>query len=100
MQQLRDLVAQLKADNGRLCQERSEVQASSSVVLSELNDRGAGLDTGPRSSSNGNSVVKERLIYVLRERKCPVFEGCTEIPLTDWLEEVKTSMRVRHFPLY
>ncbi len=42
MQQLRDLVAQLKADNERLRQERSEVQASSSVVLSELNDRGRG----------------------------------------------------------
>ncbi len=55
---------------------------------------------GPRSSSNGNLVVTERLIYVFRERKCPVFEGRTEIPLTDWLEEVKTSMRVHHFPLY
>lgn len=98
MQQLRDLVAQLKADDERLRQERSAVQASSSVVPSELNDRGAGLDTGPKSSSNGNSVVTERLIYVLRGRKCPVFEGRTEIPLTDWFEEVKTSMCVRHIP--
>ncbi len=40
MQQLRDLVAQLKADNERLRQERSEVQASSSVVPSEFNDSG------------------------------------------------------------
>ncbi len=61
---------------------------------------GGGLDMGPRSSSNGNSVVTERLIYVFRERKCPVCEGRIEIPLTDWLEEVKTSMCVRHFPLY
>ncbi len=49
------------------------VQASSIVVPSELNDRRAGLDTGPRSSSSGNSVVTERLLYVHGERKCPVF---------------------------
>lgn len=26
------------------------------------------------------------------------FNGHTKIPLTNWLEEVKTSMRVHHFP--
>lgn len=97
MQQLRDLVAQLKADNERLRQERFEVQASPGVAPSESNDRG--VDVGPRSPSNGNSVVTERLIYVPRERKCPVFRGHTGISLTDWLEEVKTSMRVRHLSI-
>ncbi len=48
MQQLRDLVAQLKADNERLRQERSEVQAGSSVMPSELNDRGGGVRHGPK----------------------------------------------------
>lgn len=97
MQQLRDMVAQLKADNERLRQERDEGQSSSGMTPSESNDRG--VDMGPRSSSNGNTIVTERLIYVPRERKCPVFRGRTGIPLTDWLEEVKTSMRVRHLSI-
>lgn len=100
MQQLRDLVAQLKADNEHLRQERLEVQASPSAASSEFNHRGAGLDMDPRSSSNGNSVVTERLIYVPRERKCPVFRGRTGISLADWLEEVKASMRVRHLSIF
>lgn len=96
MQQLRDLVAQLKADNERLRQERSEVQAGPSVVPSERNGGGLGPDIEPRSSSSGNAVMTERLIYVPRERKCPIFRGRTGISLSDWLEEVKTSMRARH----
>jgi len=41
-------------------------------------------------------VVTERLIYVPRERKCPVFRGHTGISLAEWLKEGMASMCIRH----
>lgn len=81
MQQLRDLVKKLTADNQRL-----------------QNGTAATSGTGdPTSRSSTPSVpVTERLIYVPRDRKCPMFGGRTGLNITEWVEEVQACMRTRH----
>ena len=37
--------------------------------------------------------VTERLVFVPRDRKCPMFRGRSGIALSEWLEEVQTCMR-------
>lgn len=85
MQELRDLVAQLKADNERLRQGQaapSDSQSTSSVP--------------PTAPSTSSVSVPERLIFVPRDRKCPVFRGRVGIGLSEWIEEVQACMRARH----
>lgn len=87
LQELRDLVVQLRADKERLMQERTEVVAppvGASMVNSVLSDRPV------------TSAVPERLLYVPRERKCPLFRGNPGIEVVEWIEEVRASMRARH----
>ncbi|KAL3970205.1 hairy and enhancer of split 5 [Sarotherodon galilaeus] len=85
--QLRDLVAQLQAENRRMRQERGSEQPGTSAAA-----------TG--SSTNGHSAAlapaTERLIYIPRERKCPWFNGKTGIGIAEWVEEVQACLRVRH----
>ncbi|KAF7227885.1 putative LOC107386907-like protein, partial [Nothobranchius furzeri] len=38
----------------------------------------------------------ERILYIPRERKCPVFRGNVGIGVTDWIEEVRASLRARY----
>lgn len=66
LQQLRTLITQLKADNERLRQEQagSGDLPSTSVVP----------PTAPFTSS---VPVSEWLVFVPRDRKCPVFRGRT-----------------------
>lgn len=83
LQELREMVQQLQAGQERLSQERA-----------------SGLrQEGPSSAfqetvSNPGSV--ERLFYIPRERKCPVFRGRSGITIEEWSEEVQASVRARH----
>ena len=89
LQELRELVAQLKVDNERLRQEQA-------VAV-----------PGPSSESSTSSVpsvapvitrnpIAERLVFVPRDRKCPMFRGKSGMGLTEWLEEAQACMRARH----
>lgn len=84
LQGLRDLIAQLQADNERL----QQGQAGPSVPPST--------PSAPSvvPSTPGPSVA-ERLIFVPRDRKCPIFRGRTSIGLSEWVEEIEASMRAR-----
>lgn len=85
IQELRALVAQLKADNERLRQEQagpSTIQSTSSAP--------------PIAPSTSGVPAPERLIFVPRDRKCPVFRGRVGIGLNEWIEEVQACMRARH----
>lgn len=55
-------------------------------------------EDGPSTQElpQGNVGAMDRIIYLPRERKCPVFRGTHGIGVEDWVEEVKASMRVRH----
>lgn len=89
IQEMRDLIAQLKADNERLRQEQSR--------------SAPGTSTAPSTPSTSQSAlpapgppVSERLVFVPRDRKCPMFRGRSGIGLNEWLEEAEACMRARH----
>lgn len=88
MQELRDLVAQLRAENERLRQEQ--------VVGAPASSAEPSASTPPTISSISSAPASERLIFVPRDRKCPMFRGKSGIGLTEWLEEVQACMRARH----
>ena len=84
IQELRELIVQLKADNERLRQGQAGPSAAPSTSSAP--------PVAPPSSS---LPVAERLVFVPRDRKCPVFRGSTGIGLSEWVEEVQASMRAR-----
>ncbi|XP_034554171.1 uncharacterized protein LOC117823186 [Notolabrus celidotus] len=85
LQDLREQVRQLRADKERLQEEaghHAEAQAGPSA---------------PRTMMN--TAAPERIIYLPRERKCPMFRGTHGIGVDEWVEEVRASMRARHVGL-
>lgn len=75
MRELQELVKQLKADNERLRQEQSQrldATAGSSTLSTEP----------PPSSVRSNPGV-DRLVFIPRDRKCPMFCGRTGIGLSE-----------------
>lgn len=93
MQQLRELVQQLKEDNDRLRQERViphanvDAAASTSAVADNVQSNpGAGM----------GAAATERLVVIPRDRKCPMFNGKTGLRVLEWVEEVQACMRARH----
>lgn len=90
LQEMRDLVIQLKADNERLRQERAPV---------ELLDPGAASGSASRpvtpSSVDSNIGTVERFVFVPRERRCPKFNGRSGIGIEEWVEEAEACMRMQ-----
>ncbi|XP_035990683.1 uncharacterized protein LOC118562409 isoform X2 [Fundulus heteroclitus] len=81
--ELKTLVAQLKADNEKLRAERSPSTSSSSA--------------GPSSASAPPTAqITDRLVFVPRDRKCPMFRGRVGISVSEWVEEVQACMRARN----
>lgn len=83
LQSLRDQIAQLTAENERLRSEHASPSASTS----------AGSSAVPAAST---IPTIDRLVYIPRDRKCPMFRGHTGISLSEWVEEVEACMRARH----
>lgn len=78
MQELRDLIAQLRSENEQL---KSANPA------------------GPSNLTNSGPPVTqatERLVFVPREKKCPIFRGGIGISINEWVEEATACMRARH----
>ncbi|KAK0137080.1 hypothetical protein N1851_026725 [Merluccius polli] len=88
LQELRDLVAQLKVDNERLRQEQAPVGPAPSATLSTSS-----------VVPNASAPAAERLVFVPRDRKCPMFRGRSGIALVEWVEEVQACVRARHLSL-
>lgn len=91
MQQLKELVLQLKADNERLRHERAASLEGSSGAASA--------SSAPASytlSAGVSTAVTERLIVVPRDRKCPMFNGKTGMGIAEWVEEIQVCVRARH----
>lgn len=83
LEQLRDLVAQLQVENRLLRDAAPGANAASTS------------DSTPQSLPSSAPVI-ERLVYVPRDRKCPMFRGKTGLSIVDWVEEVQSCMRARH----
>lgn len=69
------------------------------------------MQAGPSAQSSTSSAslddpsisgpsVTERLIFVPRDRKCPIFRGRVRIGVSEWMEEAKAYMRVQHLLIY
>ncbi|XP_058482270.1 uncharacterized protein LOC131457315 [Solea solea] len=89
LQELRDLVAQLRAENDRLQQEQAAPVPGPSAAPA--------IPAEPLlRSSTSTAPVTERLVLVPRDRKCPAFRGRSGIGLDEWIEEAQACMRARH----
>ncbi|KAL4004410.1 P2Y purinoceptor 4 [Sarotherodon galilaeus] len=91
LQQLRDLVAQLKADNEQLRRDRGAVLESGGGAASA-----SFAPVGCIPNVGSQAAVTERFVVVPRDRKCPMFNGRTGINISEWVEEVQACMRARH----
>lgn len=90
-QDLRDLVQRLEAENELL---RSANTANTSNA--ETGSVGTLTEASTDNSNNSNnSLPVERLLYIPRERKCPFFRGTSGIPVEDWIEEIRATLRTR-----
>lgn len=78
-QQLLDLVAQLRAENAQ---------------FKSANSAGPGGGAGGSPAQPANQGA-ERLVFVPREKKCPIFRGRTGIRVEEWIEEATACMRAR-----
>ncbi|XP_056230621.1 uncharacterized protein LOC130168067 [Seriola aureovittata] len=92
LQEMRDLVAQLRAENDRLQREQVAAVPGPSAAPP--------ISTEPLPApSTSSAPVTERLVLIPRDRKCPVFRGRTGLGLEGWIEEVQACMRARHLSL-
>lgn len=79
LQELKDLIQQL-GDENRQLQERNAADSSPTDF-----DPLSPVDFEP------NVIPPERLLYIPRERKCPLFRGTAGIPVEDWTEEMRAT---------
>ena len=77
LKELREFVKQLMADKEKLTQRGLE-------------------DSGGTSASGSGASVTERLVFVPRDRKCPMFTGKSGMKVNEWIEEAEACMRARH----
>ncbi|XP_061574028.1 uncharacterized protein LOC133440726 [Cololabis saira] len=88
LQELRELIAQLRTDNDRLRQEQVMAVPGPSIAPP--------VSPPPAAPPAVSAPPTERLIFVPRDRRCPTFRGKSGIGLAEWLEEVQACMRARH----
>lgn len=93
MQELRELVMQLRADNDRLRREQmpGKLPGSSSAPLVPTM---AAPD--PPQPVDTDSVVPEHFVFVPRDRQCPKFSGKSGTGIEEWVEEAQACMRARY----
>lgn len=91
LQEMRDLVAQFKADNERLRQERAPVESPSPGAAS-----GSSSWPATPSVSDSNIGTVERLVFIPRERRCPKFNDRSGMGIEGWVEEAQVCMRMRN----
>lgn len=85
--QLRDLITQLQTENQQMCQEQEANQPGPSTASTSSSAPGP---------SSAPAPVTERLIYLPRGRKCPLFRDRTGLGIGEWIEEVYACIRARH----
>ena len=93
LQELMDLVAQLRTENEGLR------RAQAAAVLGPSAAPSIPAEPLPVPSAP-TALVTERLVLVPRDRKCPVFRGRSGIGLEEWIEEAQACMRARHLSTF
>ncbi|KAK0137755.1 hypothetical protein N1851_026032 [Merluccius polli] len=91
MQDLRELVLQLRADNERLRHGGAASPGGSGGASSASPG-----PAGHAAPAGATAAVTERLVVIPRDRRCPLFNGKIGISITEWVEEIQACIRVRH----
>lgn len=84
--ELQEMVKQLQSENERLRREQSQ----------NVSGSGAGPSTSGQPAPPTRNSGVDRLVFVPRDRKCPMFRGRGGISLNEWLEEAQACVRARH----
>lgn len=92
LRELRDLVAQLRSDNEKLRQEQGHAGPSSPIAGPSREFSVPLTD----QSMGASATLTERLVFIPRDRKCPIFDGKSGIGVNEWIEEAKACIRTRH----
>ena len=92
---LRDVIIQLRADNEKLVRNNAALRITTNSDSQpnppeHVRDPPAHV---PQTRPSGTTT--ERLLFVPRERECPMFRGDTGMGIVEWVEEVRASMRAR-----
>lgn len=87
VQSMQELIAQLRAENEQLRQLQSSLPGTSDTTVSGAPSTAPSVPVSP---------VMDRLVFVPRDRKCPMFRGRSGVGLNEWLEEANACMRSRH----
>lgn len=95
LQELRELVAQLKADNEKLRQERVCAPLLSNNGVSSV----AAAPATVSQPMSAGATSAERFVFVPRDRRCPKFNGRAGISIDEWVEEVQACMQVPHLSI-
>ncbi|KAK7921984.1 hypothetical protein WMY93_008886 [Mugilogobius chulae] len=87
LRELQEALDKLRAENESLRRASAEPSGSSAGPPSGTPE--------PAAPARGNSGA-DRLVFVPRDRRCPMFRGSTGISLGEWLDEAQACMRARH----
>jgi hypothetical protein len=94
LQEFKELVAQLRADNERLRQEgASDLQGAS---VAGPSTSATGFSSIPPPLTGTNTPATDRFVFVPRDRRCPKFSGRSGVSINEWVEEAKACMRTRY----
>lgn len=97
LQELREMEAQLWADNEKLRQERILVASPGSSILP--GDAGVLPVMPPVISVGANAGLSEWSVFVPRDRKCPNLNGRSGIGINEWIEEAQASQWIHHLSI-
>ncbi|XDV46755.1 hypothetical protein PO909_016595 [Leuciscus waleckii] len=92
LQGLRELVAQLRADNTKLRQDQALAGPSDLGHISTV----SGPSLAPPPAIDAGAISSERYVFIPRDRRCPKFNGRSGVGITEWVEEAQACMRSRH----
>ncbi len=91
LQELRELVAKLRADNTALRQDQALAGPSNLSQVPNV----SGPPFAPQAIDAG-AISTERYVFIPRDRRCPKFNGRSGVGINEWVEEAQACMRFRH----
>lgn len=93
LQELRDLIVQLRAENESLRLEQQTIRSAGTAQVSE-----AAVADRP-SLGEASAETIDRFVFVPRDRKCPKLNGKSGIGISEWVDEVQACIRARCIPV-
>ena len=96
VQQLREAVARLTAENAQLTQGQHQNQHVPPANPDATSHENEPEDDDEEQDDYRENPQGERVVYIPKDRKCPLFSGRGELTAREWIEEVRSAMHSRH----